>query len=232
MRRIAPFLAIALALLVPAWPAGAATGHRRASPKCPRANVRPVLADSQAEVYLAPEDLALPEFLGFYGCSFRHKRSYLLGSPPAYSSTSGGGIRLATLAGSMVAYEAGSASSHYGTSWLVVVRDLGSGKVQHRLPTGTPVHPEPARIEDGITKQNTGIGPATAIVVKTDGAVAWIAQDAVEGALPYAYQVHAVDKTGSRLLASGPGIDPASLALAGSTLYWTEDGKPSSATLN
>jgi hypothetical protein len=37
---------------------------------------------------------------------------------------------------------------------------------------------------------------------------------------------------GIRTLASGPTVAPSSLALAGSTLYWTQEGKPFSAVLN
>jgi hypothetical protein len=188
-----------------------------------------VLADSQAEVYLAPEEAALPEFLGFYGCSYEDKRSYLLGSPPEGSSSGETGIRRETLAGSIVAFEGGSASTYYGTDWLIVVRDLRNGKVLHSVPTGTPIHPEPPRTEDGITRQDVGVGPATAVVVKSDGAVAWIVEtDREEGY----YQVHVLDGSGSRVLAEGPEIAPASLALVGSTLYWTQGGKPFSATLN
>jgi hypothetical protein len=188
-----------------------------------------VLANSQAEVYLAPEEAASPEFLGFYGCSYEGKRSYLLGHPPEGSSSGETGIRLETLAGSIVAFEGGSASTYYGTDWLIVVRDLRNGKVLHSVPTGTPIHPEPPRTEDGITRQDVGVGPATAVVVKSDGAVAWIVEtDREEGY----YQVHVLDGSGSRVLAEGPEIAPTSLALAGSTLYWTQGGKPFSATLN
>ncbi len=228
MRRIAPCLLVALGVLVSAA-SGAVAGRKKVVPWCPGAHSRTVVADGEAEVYLAPEEAALPEFLGFYGCSFAHKRSYLLGSPPAYSSSGGSGIKLETLAGAMVAFEGGSASEHYGTSWLIVVRDLGDGKVVHSVPTGTPAHPEPPRLEDGIIKQNVGIGPAKAIVVKSDGAVAWVVEtDREEGS----YQVHALDGSGSRLLAEGPEIEPGSLALAGSTLYWSAGGKPFSAALN
>jgi hypothetical protein len=45
-------------------------------------------------------------------------------------------------------------------------------------------------------------------------------------------EVHAVDTTGSRLLASGTDIGSKSLALAGSTLYWTQGDTPMSTTLN
>ena len=68
-----------------------------------------------------------------------------------------------------------------------------------------------------------------AIAVKHDGSVAWIVETGEEEG---GYQVHAVDKSGSRVLASNPDIDPLSLALAGSTLYWTQGGQPFSASLN
>ena len=62
-----------------------------------------------------------------------------------------------------------------------------------------------------------------------DGSVAWIVETNEEEG---EYQVHAVDKSGSRVLASNPDIDPTSLALAGSTLYWTQGGQPATASLN
>jgi hypothetical protein len=68
-----------------------------------------------------------------------------------------------------------------------------------------------------------------AIVVKNDGRVAWI----VETGYPVAeYQVHAVDKSGNQMLAAGTDVDLHSLALTGSTLYWTQGGKPISSVLN
>jgi hypothetical protein len=73
-----------------------------------------------------------------------------------------------------------------------------------------------------------GVGPAVAIVAKPDGAVAWIA----ETGEPTEYQVHAVDSSGSRTLASGKDIDSGSLALAGNTLYWTQNGQATSAPLH
>jgi len=76
---------------------------------------------------------------------------------------------------------------------------------------------------------SVGIGLAVAIVVKRDGSVAWIVETGEEEGR---YQVHAVDRSGSRVLASSPDIDPSSLALAGSTLYWTQGGQPATASLN
>lgn len=83
------------------------------------------------------------------------------------------------------------------------------------------------------------MGRAEKIVLKGDGAVAWIALDDLRservererGREVNFYDLYALDSTGERLLASGLELDPSSLALAGSTLYWTEDGKPFSALL-
>ncbi len=59
--------------------------------------------------------------------------------------------------------------------------------------------------------------------------MAWITQASPDEG---SYQVHTVDKTGSHELAFGADIDPYSLALAGSRLYWTQEGKPMSAVLH
>jgi len=163
-----------------------------------------------------------------FGCTFKNKRAYVLGEPVSVASSGTAGISLETLDGPTVAYEAGSGGPT-GAEWRVVVRDLSNGKVIDDLPTGTPAHPQLPRTEGGLTVRDVGIGPATSIVVKSDGGVAWIVSAPKEDGY---YQVHAVDKTGSRVLASGPEIDPTSLALAGSTLYWSEAGRPMSATLN
>ena len=85
------------------------------------------------------------------------------------------------------------------------------------MPNGSPAEPG-----------DVGLGETTTIVVKRDGAVAWINRASRElGSI----QVRSVDATGSHLLAASPEIEPDSLALAGSTLYWAEGGKPFSATL-
>src|SRR4029077_17139210 len=96
-----------------------------------------------------------------------------------------------------------------------------------------------------------GVGNVVALVLKSDGSVAWIADDYMRsitpgGTGPPYFDVYAVDRSGTRLLASGTDVDPSSLALsvggnnigmssrsvAGSTLYWTQGGKPFSTTLN
>jgi hypothetical protein len=230
MRRIAPTMVVALVLTI-SMTVETADAHSRTAQYCPpqSAHFQVVIADAQAEIYEAPERPQNSEFLGVYGCSFKDKRSYYLGPvPEAVGTPAGnGGVKRETLAGTFAAYEE-SSSNPLGADWGVTVRNLRNGKVVHRVPTGTPS--EATHTVDGVVVQNEGVGPAMAIVVKSDGAVAWIAQ-APGGGEGYQYQVHALDKTGSRLLAASTEVDPFSLALAGSTLYWTQDGKPKSASL-
>lgn len=102
----------------------------------------------------------------------------------------------------------------------IVVRDLRSGRSVIRESHG--VH---------------GLYGVEQIVVKSDGAVAWMVRvNAGYLGKPVQTQVYAVDASGNRLLAEGwEGLDPIerdSLALAGNTLYWTKSGKPFSAPLN
>jgi hypothetical protein len=187
-------------------------------------------ANRQALVYETSEsNTRLPTV---YGCAYGHRGAYLLGEPvPSVATSEGiGGIRLETLSGAMVAYQYAVAGREQSARWTIFVQSLSNGRVIHRLPTGVATHPEP---EFG------GIGPTAAIAVKSSGAVAWIVESHYEPASPKndyvgssEYTVEAADSTGNRLLASGQGIDPSSLALAGSTLYWTQGGKPASAVLN
>lgn len=147
----------------------------------------------------------------------------MLGIPPVGGPTGSAATLMFTLAGAVVAFEkVDDTELHPGSREEdeIIVRDLRDGKTLHRLPTGTSTTPP--------EHEDVGVGGATAIIVKSDGAVAWIV--AVRGTKTE-YQVHAVDATGSRVLATSTEIVPSSLALAGSTLYWTEAGKGMSAAL-
>lgn len=71
-----------------------------------------------------------------------------------------------------------------------------------------------------------GAGAATQIVVSPGGAAAWtrlVKTSAVE--------VRALGSGGERLLDSGTDVDAKSLALGGSTIYWTKAGTAQSAPL-
>jgi hypothetical protein len=223
MRRLSQFAVLATVMLIMAVSASAA--HRRhghaAPAACPPAHSELVYAaDPEAMVYEGLEAKGLPEI---FGCTYRHKHAYALGTKAESSVQGGAGIERETLADTVVAYEKSSNGgfSHPGAKWQVVVRDLRNGRMLHKVPTGVRNDPQ--------VRPDNGIGPTTAIVVKSDGSVAWIVQTNPGAGT---YQVHALDSMGSRLLATGPDIDPSALALAGSTLYWTQGGKPASTTLN
>lgn len=225
MRRTASTITLVI-LALALTPTGTSAAHasRKTVPKCGRARSRLLLADSQAEVYDAPEVLSEPTTLNVYGCVYKTGRSRVIGIAPLPLSEQRpeevSGVLMPTLAGTAVAYTESHTSPYYISEEFVVVRDLVTGRMLHKVPTGTAVKPKPGQI---------GIGPAVALVVKGDGSVAWIVRTDAENGT---YQVHAVDKTGSRVLATGAEIAPGSLALAGSTLYWTQGGQPHSATLD
>jgi hypothetical protein len=232
-----------LSLLVLATSAGASANHKKAAPKCPPAYEHLLRSDRQAVVYEGLESGTVTrekpgggseyykaQVLGIRGCARGHTRSYRLGGPlqsdrGGSAGFSGSGVRNEVLSGVVVAYEefvrgCGSNENECSGRFIVVVRNLSTGRIVHKAPTGTLLQPTP-----GIV----GVGQTTAIVVKNDGAVAWITEASLgEGG----YQVHALDKTGNRVLASNRDIKPYALGLKGSKLYWVEGGKRMSAVLN
>ena len=106
---------------------------------------------------------------------------------------------------------------------MVIVRDLVTGRVLRRLPSGPPPpsfpHPE----------ETEGFGPVVAIVLKPDGAVAWIT--VVNE--PSEYAVLIADRHGVRdLTGYDSSIAPKSLRLHGSTVSWQEHGQVVTAPLD
>jgi hypothetical protein len=164
-----------------------------------------------------------------YGCTYGHRGAYSLGVEPyrelsKYSNESRFGELNIVLAGAIVAYEDFSFFEGLGGQRQgVVVEDLRTGRRLRDEPTGKH------KVPGSEPELEFGIGDTTAIVVKSDGSVAWIVKTSTEEGT---YQVHAADATGSRVLASGADIDPSSLALAESTLYWTQGSQPHSAPLS
>jgi hypothetical protein len=225
MGRLAALLAL---LLLPLTPAAQAARRHQAQQPChlpPHARI--LTANTQAMIYEPPETIRHPH--GIFGCTYGNRHTYYLGEQLPSAGTPGGimGITLETLSGSIVAYEGGYGDAG-GAAWIVTVRNLRNGQILHKTPTGPSPPPSPP--ENGEpARQYVGIGPVKSIVVKSDGAVAWIVETGNEGEY---YQVRSLDKSGERLLASESDISPSSLAIAGSTLYWTQGGKPFSAALN
>jgi hypothetical protein len=244
MRRIATVAIPVLALLLMPGGASAARGRRAAPAKCRPGHSRQVSANADAQLYVATEPHAFPEYLGVYGCVYG-QRPVFLGPLPYASSSGAGGVRYETLAGPFAAYQESSMGGveSVRSEWHVVVRNLRSGRVLYRVPTGQPLNPK---------SEHVGVGNIVSLVLKSNGSVAWVADDYGRsllpngGEVPY-FDVYALDKTGMRLLAAGVDVDPGSLALsiggtnigmgseavaAGGLVYWTQGGKSFSAPLN
>ena len=223
MRRVCISSIAAIALVVSGAPASSAASAHRASSRCPATHSRLIAADTQAEVYARTEGGEPEEF---YACAFGAKHVYNLGSgPPDLSAEGGSEDSDFTLGGAMLAFESYWFTSFPGPGAIeceqdVVVKNLRTGRVLHRVATGTSSQP------------SLCFGAVVSLLVNSEGSVAWIAGGRQPETKMRLFEVHLVDKSGSHLLASSTEIEPLSLALGGSTLYWTQDGKPASALVN
>lgn len=224
----------------------AAVPPRAAASICPSPHPHSLFADVQAQVYAVREGPL--KYLSIRACAYGQRRSFIVAAcDNEESATTCADNSHVTLAGAMVASEdifqvEGHEVEKSIDEWHVEVRNLHTGRILHEVPTGTPLKPEPRYV---------GVGPIVGLVLKSDGVVAWIAEDyersSVPGRMPFTipyFDLYAVNKSSSRLLASGTDIDASSLALsvgsisvgnrrtiAGSTLYWTQGGKPALASL-
>jgi hypothetical protein len=172
------------------------------------------VADAQAVIFDGPRSGRGPE--GIFGCARGAGRAFYLGPFVEGGSSGSVGTSLIVLAGPVVAYGT-EQNGQEVTHEEIWVRNLRTGRVLHHVPNGERPNPH-----------SVGLGETAAIVVRADGAVAWTVR---AGETRGGIQLRSVDASGSHLLAMSPTIDPRSLALAGSTVYWTDDGKPASAQL-
>jgi hypothetical protein len=186
-------------------------------PGCPHASadVTRFAENAQAIAYdPTGEDL--------FGCLKRSGHRYHLAFP---INAPDGYVADVTLVGGRVAFGAweGSACQRYGAcppgfvpKVYVAVVDLRTG----------------ARREFSIPPDqlNGNSAPVVhrALVLSANGSIAWIGcVDCSKG-----YEVHVADRTGARVVDSGPGIDVDSLRLSGTTVTWTNGGAVRSAALS
>ena len=220
MRPIAMSIIVFLGGFIVMVPEATARSGHRVPPRCPGPHETVVTADVQAVVFQAPQGAAGPTSI--IACAYGTRRSYDLGVAPYGGPSGSGGVSPIVLAGAVVAYGLGESSDlpePNGSSVREIwVRNLRTGRLIHRIANGLPARPG-----------HIGAGVTMAIVVKTDGSVAWIVRtgDGLDD-----LQVRSVDKTGEHVLASSPEVEPESLALAASTVYWSEGGRPFSAQLH
>ena len=159
----------------------------------------------------------VPRHHGVYGCASRTGHRWRLADSPRY-----------WLTGRFAAYRLWRIDPDGGEFFLLVVRDLRNGHARYRA-----IYKESAR-DDGETP-----GAIADLVLKRDGAVAWIAchpqtPDLVRCFPPdrkLPYQVWRFDRRGTPKLDSSSGIRVHSLTLSGSSISWRHGSGVRHATL-
>jgi hypothetical protein len=187
--------------------------------RCPVRGAKVLAASQHAVVYEGPNAEDETEV---FGCARGLTRRYAFGMPQRFSSSGGGGVAHEGVAGVFAAYEQSSSEPieppyHGASVSQLIVRNLETGRVTHKVPTAPVAH-----------ENMIGRGPVFQLALDASGAIGWI----VIGHSVGEYEVRAVDRTGEHVLASGSGIAPHSLELRGNRLSWSRTGKRSSYTLH
>ena len=183
---------------------------RAAAAGCGPASAKTVTAKRGARVY--------DQGASVYGCSASTGRRFRLGA--SSTTLSQPRVGLVALAGADAAYALSSHGVDTGST-QVVVRRLTDGKMLHSAPAVSRV------------SEPESFSSVTALVVKPDGATAWIGvAHSIVNHGPEVFEVHRVDRHGRALLDSGPGIAPRSLRVHSSRLTWSDAGRARSATLS
>jgi hypothetical protein len=175
---------------------------------CGPSSERTLLSNRQARVYAST---------GFvYGCATGAGRTYRLGSlTDCMRSARAAPIRLA---GRIVAYGLQRCGVDTGSSQVLVQR-LSDGRQLRTLSTTTG----PAAPESYVQ--------VASLVVRADGAVAWIGIAHSIVRRTQDIEVHRADRRGETELDSGPAVVPGSLRLMGSTLTWRHGAATRTANL-
>ena len=106
--------------------------------------------------------------------------------------------------------------------------DTGLATVNvRRLTTGEQVVQRPATTSVGVE----GFQSVESLVLKSDGAVAWIATARSIGPPKFIRQVERLDERGFRRLDSGPDVAASSLTLHGFRLAWKHGASTRTTTL-
>jgi hypothetical protein len=220
---IAAATTMAIVLAAPSASSSAASRQTRPSNCAPRQSVV-VVADSHAEVFRYRS--------GVYAC-LRHGGSarYLGHAEGARGVCIAGEERCGviteeTLSGTAAAYvETRCEPSSCGPE-QIVVRSVSTGRILHDAPL------------EVATGQDTEVQFAVVlrIVLKADGAVAWVQQDVYgvhDGGPgpPTVFDVFAIDRNGFHSLRTGLPAKPGSLKVLGSALSWTQEGARQAAVL-
>jgi hypothetical protein len=209
MRRYVAVLLAAPALTACGTSMAASASSRPSAPaRCGPASATTLAASRVARVYVSQQFA--------FGCAFGAGKSYRLGGRGACLAAPR--VDPVVLAGPFAAYGVTTCGTDTAHS-QVLVRNLDNGKLvmsDNAISGGVP--PESFQ------------GVKT-VVIKPDGAVAWLTGFGAVGLSGSHYQVVRVDRRGHAVLDTGTGIGPESLRLQGSTVSWTDGGRTRSATL-
>jgi hypothetical protein len=197
----------AVALAMPLMPDGAAARTHR--PTCFPPHTKTIAADAKVRVFQTRKLSGHAHVT--YGCLLKRKRPvkfFLPDFPTGYGPI--------VLAAPFVAYGAyGDCAAAFCNPNSVVLQNLRGG-------SGTPM------------QQQVSVANVDSLVLKPNGSLAFIAStfDQNGAILPGLSVVKVEQGAKPVVLDSGAGVDAGSLALAGSTLYWTDAGAPMSAPLS
>lgn len=151
-----------------------------------------------------------------YLCSYRTGRRTPIGSDDCFNAVE---VQITRFSRRFLAVDTRSCAPGGTASTLYLYRTRNGRRVRGVADVPGPFTPG-------------AVSDVTDLVLRGDGALAWIVglRDTVDSGPRY--QVRAsLGGTVSTLVAEGSDIAPGSLALAGSTLYWTQAGAPHSTRL-
>jgi len=217
--RYAPIVLLSTCLAVShAAAAVAAAG----APACQLKASRTIAHNDHARIYQRSGDT--------FGCLYSGNRPYKISGYRPRDDFGVAGQRNICLAGRYVAFE--DFLEGQDMQYAIVVFDLISGREIHRVATG------PTPPDTGVQGFAYGIGPTTTVQLRATGAVAWIARNRYAPQPQYEVRKRDTNSArgsngdlGTKLLAQGPNIAPASLRLRRTTLTWIDSGDPRTAKL-
>lgn len=176
-------------------------------PVCGPLFARTLAADHQARVFVRGDTV--------YGCAAGTTSTITLGSNG--SCLSGTRVSPVVLAGQLAAYGAQTCGIDTGST-SVIVRRLTDGQIQSSHPSTGPVGPESYQW-------------VRSLVLKPDGAVAWIGVGRSIGTRVGVTEVWRTDRRGTVRLDSGPAVRSSSLRLVHGGLRWLHGSQPRTASL-
>jgi hypothetical protein len=205
MRKLA---ALALLVVLAAFPAGADARRHRAKPTCTPHGSTTIEASAAIRVF-GVRNKRLDTY-DFYACRYKTRKRYLIGRAEDLGGT-GDAIGLVRIAGPFVAWDS---------------QPFDDSERYNPTPTGFPSTVHAVDMRSGVerhapaTTGNPSSSSVASLLLQPSGSFAWIGSDGSGN------QVHRYDASGDTLLDSGADVQPPSLAASATTLYWMKGTTP------